>query len=180
VCCTTRVRPRCTSGKYEQARAHAEEALALARERGESQHEGWTLNVLGATVLAEGQEADALELLQQAVAVCRAGRIGGDWAERWRTPHTRSAGWAGGRGPPAVAEALRLGLEIRSQLPLWAALPAVALLEVDRGEVERATELYALAWGVPAVANSHWCEEVAGRELAAAVAGWRPRRARRP
>jgi hypothetical protein len=53
-------------------------------------------------------------------------------------------------------------------------LPAVALLLADRGEVERATELYALAWTVPHVAHSRWYEDVAGRELAALAAGLPP------
>jgi hypothetical protein len=43
-----------------------------------------------------------------------------------------------------LAEALRLGLEAHSLLPLWAALPAVALLVADRAETERAAELYVL------------------------------------
>jgi hypothetical protein len=45
------------------------------------------------------------------------------------------------------------------------ALPAAALVVADRGEVERAVEVYALAWRYPFVANSSWFEAVAGREL---------------
>ncbi|HUT19668.1 MAG TPA: hypothetical protein VM366_10940, partial [Anaerolineae bacterium] len=73
-----------------------------------------------------------------------------------------------------LAQALQLGIQIRSLRPLWAALPAVALLLADRGEAERAVELYALAWSVPRVACSRWYEDVAGRELAAAAAGLPP------
>jgi hypothetical protein len=47
------------------------------------------------------------------------------------------------------------------------ALPQAALLLADRGQTERAVELYALAARHPFVANSRWFEDVAGREIAA-------------
>ena len=54
-------------------------------------------------------------------------------------------------------------------LPLVFALPAVALLLVNRGEVDRAVELYALASRYPIVANSRWFEDVAGKHIATAA-----------
>lgn len=69
-----------------------------------------------------------------------------------------------------VDQALRLGVECEAVDPLLLALPAMALLLADRGEAERAVELYALACRYPAVSNSRWYEEVAGRELAAVAA----------
>ncbi|UCC63660.1 MAG: hypothetical protein JSV36_00950, partial [Anaerolineae bacterium] len=53
---------------------------------------------------------------------------------------------------------------------LMLALPAVALLLADRGEVGRAVELYALASRYPFVANSRWFEDVAGKHIAVAAA----------
>jgi hypothetical protein len=41
----------------------------------------------------------------------------------------------------------------------------------DRGEVERAVELYALACRYPIAANSQWGQDVYGEEIAAAAAG---------
>jgi tetratricopeptide (TPR) repeat protein len=46
------------------------------------------------------------------------------------------------------------------------ALPALALLEADRGNSERAIELHTLAWQYPYIANSKWFEDIAGREIA--------------
>jgi hypothetical protein len=46
----------------------------------------------------------------------------------------------------------------------------MALLLADRGETERAVELYALASRYPFVANSAWFEDVAGRHIAAVAA----------
>jgi len=149
--------------------------VALARERGESWHEGCALGVLGSTALAEGRAAAAMELFEQADVASRAGgdRLG--LAEA-----LAGAGYAARRlgqktqARQSLAQALQLGIKIRSLRPLWAALPAVALLRADRGEVERAAELYALAWTVPHVACSRWYEDVAGRELAAVAASLPP------
>ena len=49
-----------------------------------------------------------------------------------------------------------------------------ALLLADRGEAARAVELYALASRHPAVANSRWFEDVAGKQIAALAAGLPP------
>jgi DNA-binding SARP family transcriptional activator/tetratricopeptide (TPR) repeat protein len=45
------------------------------------------------------------------------------------------------------------------------ALPALALLEADQGNIERAIELCALARNYPYVANSRWFEDIAGRHI---------------
>jgi predicted ATPase/tetratricopeptide (TPR) repeat protein/DNA-binding XRE family transcriptional regulator len=50
------------------------------------------------------------------------------------------------------------------------ALPALALLVADQGDIERAVELYALACRHPYVANSKWFEDIAGREIACLTA----------
>jgi hypothetical protein len=50
------------------------------------------------------------------------------------------------------------------------ALPAIALLLADRGQAERAVELYALASRYPFVSNAQWFEDVAGAHIAAVAA----------
>ena len=60
-------------------------------------------------------------------------------------------------------------------LPLAYTLPAAALLLIDRGEVERAVELYALASRFPLVANSRWFEDVAGKHIATAAENLPPK-----
>jgi hypothetical protein len=50
-----------------------------------------------------------------------------------------------------------------------ALLAYLALLFIDRGELERAAELYALASRYPSVANAQWFEDVAGQHIAAAA-----------
>jgi tetratricopeptide (TPR) repeat protein len=165
-------------GRYAQARDTAHEAVALNRESGSRLPEGQAMAVLGAVALAEGRDVDAGDLLRQAIDIYQADRN-----RAWLGEARAYAGYVArrlGQGQEtqqSLAEALRLGLEVDSLLPLWAALPAVALLLADRGEVERAVELYALAWRYPAVAHSRWYEDVAGRQLAAAAASLPPQAA---
>jgi hypothetical protein len=64
---------------------------------------------------------------------------------------------------------LRIGIEWGTGLGLSGVLPAIALFLVDRGEGERAIELYALASRHPSVGNSRWFENIAGRHIAAAT-----------
>ena len=73
-----------------------------------------------------------------------------------------------------LSEALKSATKVRTFIALQYALPAAALLLADRGETERAVEVYALAARHPFVANSHWFEAVAGRQMADAAAGLPP------
>jgi hypothetical protein len=67
-------------------------------------------------------------------------------------------------------ETLATAAEIRAFFPLMLALPGIALLLADRGEVERAVGLYALASRYPLVANSRWFEDIAGKHVNAVSA----------
>jgi DNA-binding SARP family transcriptional activator/predicted ATPase len=69
-----------------------------------------------------------------------------------------------------LAEILELGVVIGGVYPIMYALVAAALMLVDRGEVERGLEIYALAERYPFVAKSRWFEDIAGRELSAVAA----------
>ena len=59
-----------------------------------------------------------------------------------------------------LSQALQISAETGAFLPPLFAIPATALLLADRGEKERAVELYALALRYPFVANSRWHELV--------------------
>ena len=63
---------------------------------------------------------------------------------------------------------MEAGARLGDLRPRTRALPLLALLLADRGEVARAVELYALASRHPVVANSRWFEDVVGRQIAAA------------
>jgi hypothetical protein len=69
-----------------------------------------------------------------------------------------------------LCEALQASVDIGDVLTPMQALPAVALLLVDLGQVERAIEIYALASRYGYVANSRLWEDIAGRQIAAVAA----------
>jgi DNA-binding SARP family transcriptional activator/predicted ATPase len=68
-----------------------------------------------------------------------------------------------------LVDILKLGFDTGGLYPILYALVAEALLLVDRGEVEKALEIYALAERYPFVEKSLWFEDIAGRELNAAA-----------
>jgi hypothetical protein len=69
-----------------------------------------------------------------------------------------------------LSHALEIAQESEAVLPLLWALPAMALLLADEGQIERAVELYALASRYPFVAHSRWFEDVVGNTLAEVAA----------
>jgi predicted ATPase len=157
-------------GRYEEARVHTQQALALAQDS-DPIAIGLALLVLGLVALAEGNPAEARQYLQEGTAVMR---------ERREQPSVGTllaalAGAARGLGRLAQArellcEAFQLYREIRNGLTPLIALPVAALLVADGGEAERAVELYALASRYPHVANSRLWEDIAGQHIAALAA----------
>jgi predicted ATPase len=160
-------------GQYEQARVQGQVGLALARQAGWRQEAALCLQVLGEAALAEGAYAEAQGFLQESIAILRETR------QLELSDALAVLGYAA-RGldqvPQAeghLSEALRTASEIVI-FPIITALPAIALLLVDRGEVERAVELYALASRYRRVANSRWFEDIAGNHIAAVAASLPP------
>lgn len=119
----------------------------------------------GAQALADEDWTTAGEHLQRSLAIRKPSL---DW--HFTYPHaclalaTRGAG----DGPEALHY---LGAELKTTMasrafpPLVLSLLAAALLLSDRGEAERAAEIYHLVWREPFAQNSVWLREVAGREL---------------
>jgi predicted ATPase len=162
-------------GQYKQARLQGQMGLTLARQAGWRQEEGLSLELLGEVALVEGAYAEAREHLQESAAILRETR------QLELSEVLAVLGYAA-RGldqvPQAeghLSEALRTASAIRTIFPLVTALPAIALLLADRGEVERSVELYALASRYPRVANSRWFEDIARNHIAAVAATLPPK-----
>ncbi len=66
-------------------------------------------------------------------------------------------------------DALRTAIKGEDFFPLAHVLPGIALLFADRGDAERAVELYALASTFGVVANSKWFADIAGDEITSAA-----------
>jgi predicted ATPase len=159
-------------GAYEKARVATEAALTRSQESGLRSQAANCAVELGRLALAEGAYGAAQEWLLQSIAIYHEAR-----GMRWRASEAPAAlaYVARGLGQSAQAwqhlgAALRTAAELHAYNAVLHSLPAVALLLMDGGEVERAVELYALASRHPFVANSRWFEDVAGKHITAAAA----------
>jgi predicted ATPase/DNA-binding SARP family transcriptional activator len=159
-------------GQYEQARELGRQEVERARQMRAWPFAGLALAGLAQASIAAGAYEEAARTLDESIATLRPagaraylGRALGSMAYAVRRLGQTEQAWE------CVGEALRLGLECQAVHPLLFALPAAALLLADRGQSERAVELYALASRYPVVANSCWFEDVAGRQLAGVAAG---------
>ena len=158
-------------GEYEGARALVQMALNHSRESGDPELARWSLYGLGLVAVAREAYDEAEQLFRESADKTRKaghqgllGRAlaGLGLAARGLGDVTRAQGH--------LFEALRTAAEIRQVWTVVDALPTVALILSDQGEVERAVELYALAARYPYVANSRWFEDVAGKRIAAVAA----------
>ena len=121
--------------------------------------------------LVEEAYAEAQGLCKESVTVLQ--EIGQRDEMCWAIAASGYAARGLGHIPQAgqfLYETLCTAAEIRTFIPLMLVLPGIALIVADRGEVERAVELYALASRYPFVANSRWFEDVAGKQIAAVAA----------
>jgi predicted ATPase len=158
-------------GQYREARSYAEEAVVRAGEADHLWSVAFSQFVNGLAVLAEGTCSDALSLFHQAAAAFDEVR------------HQENRGWV--LGPLALAalaagdtgtarerikEALEIGGELQTFMPVIYALPSAALLLAGLGAVERAVEVYACASRYEFVSNSHWFHDLAGEAIASAAA----------
>jgi tetratricopeptide (TPR) repeat protein len=162
-------------GLYEEARALARSGLKVGRETDTPQLVGLGLFELGCVALAEGSCEQAQRQLEESLAAFRV------YQGRAHTGQVRGALACAAcrlgqcvQARRHICEALRTGVEIGSTLPALHALPAMALLLADEGQVARGVALYTLASGYPFVANSCWYEDVVGKPIAAAAAATLP------
>jgi tetratricopeptide (TPR) repeat protein len=158
-------------GQYEAARSLASELLASSRRSGPIWGLMNSLSVLGRLAAARQTYDEArrffLERVDHHRNTGQRTKLGGAVADLGLA--ARGSGNLG-QARRHLCEALGLGLEIRHIWTLVDAFPPAALLLSDKGEAERAVELYVLASHYPYVANSRWFEDVAGNHIAAAAA----------
>jgi tetratricopeptide (TPR) repeat protein len=159
-------------GRYEEARDHARTSLELARAQGPPYCIGLNYLLLGCLNLAEGAPARAHQGLQDSLTAYQEFRGNRDDLSLVLADLALAA--HGLRDMHGARQYLRRALEIAGEseavLPLWWTLLPMALLLADKGENERAVELYALASRFPLVAKSRWFADVAGKTLAEVAA----------
>jgi tetratricopeptide (TPR) repeat protein len=158
-------------GRYQEARIQWQACLDLARELGLRVAAGRFLELLGAVALRMEAYPEAQRLMEEGASLVQA----------FGSPPTQNSlfihlAYLSRRlGEPSRSRrylhlALQWVVEARDADLLMFALPAVALLWADAGDVERAVELYALASRHPFVANSCWFQDVAEKPIVARAA----------
>jgi Tetratricopeptide repeat len=158
-------------GHYAEALADTEQVAAALPRFPYRWTRAFAQFIHGLAVLALGTSDEALALLQESAAGFEEIR------------HGKNRGWvAGPLGLAAhlagdedlarqeVRGALQTGVDMGVFMPLMYALPVAARLLADRGDVERAVEVYACAAHSGFVANSRWFQDLVGAPIEAAVA----------
>jgi predicted ATPase/DNA-binding SARP family transcriptional activator len=154
-------------GQYAQARIYATKSLeGVQKNKVHEELLGLVLNGLAEIDLAENRLTVALERLQKSIDATQVHKqvilTGMPLANLGYTSRALNQ-------RIKVSQYLWRCIEIASSIGSFKlaihAMPAIALLEADQGNVERAIELYALASKYPYVANSKWFENIAGDHI---------------
>jgi serine/threonine-protein kinase PknK len=165
-------------GHYQAACKHAHHCLHRIEDTGPIAHMGRALSTLGCVALAEGAYAQAHERLWDSFEIYRGlgqqGRMGMGWCLA-NLSHAARGLRSPDQARQHLGQALRAADEDERPRPRIWAIVAAAMHLADLAtsspqEGERAVELYALASRYPAVANSRWFEEIAGKQIAALAA----------
>ena len=158
-------------GDYAQARDLAQRGVMQADQAGHHWTLAFSLLMVGLAALAQGAAGDALTSFEEAAAVFDEIR------------HRENRGWV--LGPLALAalqagdsdlarrslvEALTIGIEQGTIMPLLYGLPVAALFLAAQDAVERAVEAYACVSRHEFVASSRLFADLIGKPLAASAA----------
>jgi tetratricopeptide (TPR) repeat protein len=157
-------------GDYEAAEMFGRRAVAMQQEDAV-----WNFTFmkwyLGLTLLAPKKYTEAKEYFQEVVSIYRKIRFKPGLASALATLSRAEIGLG---NTDKAWEPAREGLALLVEYPvfLWFiyAISTIALLFIEKGEILKAVELYALVSKQPFVANSIWFADVYGRHLDAASA----------
>ncbi|HFQ92651.1 MAG TPA: tetratricopeptide repeat protein, partial [Anaerolineae bacterium] len=162
-------------GRYEEARQLTRRTLPGYRQSNDFFYIAFSLLNLGRMALATGDVSGALAYFQESNGLLQGM---GERSLRPDAPFCLGYAYRARQDLPRAIQAMREGLDIaietRPLNPMRFELPLMALLSIDKGEVERAVELYAAARQSPYIAHSRWFEDVAGREIEAAASALPP------
>jgi tetratricopeptide (TPR) repeat protein len=161
-------------GEYGRAQGYGQEARQLAQE---GEHQGVLANalwVLGSLALARGGYEESRLAFDESI------RLYAKLDQRNEQGTALATAAYGERASGNHQRAVHLLVQAllvpvpEAYYPRITALPVLALLLADRGDVQRAVEIYSLAIRSPYLANSQWFHHVAGRELEALMASLPP------
>ncbi len=164
-------------GQYAEALADARQTAAFAAQVGHRWTRAFAQFIHGMAALAlppanrdGAATGEALALLQESAAGFEEIRHRENWG--WVAgPLGLAAHLAGDEdlARQMVREALHTGVGMGVFMPLMYGLPVAARLLADRGDIERAAEVYACAARSGFVANSRWFQDLVGAHIEAAA-----------
>jgi predicted ATPase len=132
---------------------------------------GYALSVQGAASLALGRYAEAEGLFQESITAFQETFTVTEGVRPYASLGVLySILGQPDRGRGYLLRALEMGVEINSKIVHIFALPEVAFLLAEGGDLERATEIYALASRYPWISKSQWFQDVIGGPLATLTA----------
>jgi len=158
-------------GQYTEALAYAQISLELGKKKSEQLSIGLALYNLGDIALVENRLVEAQEQLQKSSASMLANKQN----NLYGLPiadlvYASLALNQPDRATQYLCQCLECAIKTRSFMPAIQALPAIALLALDQGNINWAVEVYALACTYPFISNSEWFEDMAGKPLSVAAA----------
>ncbi len=157
-------------GQYDEAAKCGRRALELVRDYGDSEYKAISMTLLSAIDLAKEFYDAAIQKLEKA-APCSFGVLNTIFGDDGLLVGLAIALLRTGHSDEALGQlrkALHSAITDHRQVNLMYILAGTALFLAKMGEVDQAVELYALASRYPYVGNSHWFEDVVGREITAA------------
>ena len=161
-------------GHTTEAMALASENLEAARQHGRLIQVSWALVLRGSIALAAGDLTAAERYLSQSSALVGERKPMYHAAPGVILCYVVRAQGDVDQARDFLSNVLHSTIEIRSIPAIIYCLPAAALIAADSGHNERAIELYSLANQYGHIANSHWFDEIACRELDGVVASLPP------
>jgi len=158
-------------GLYEEARALYAVSLEHYREMDDRRGIGLCLFCLSQALIGQESYDEAQQFLRESIPILREVQQPDLLAEALTgLGHAERGLGRPARARQCLAEGLRIAYEIGRFLLCLDSVQLMTLLLVDRGEVERAVELYALVARHPWAPNSRWFEDVVGKHIIAAAA----------
>jgi predicted ATPase/tetratricopeptide (TPR) repeat protein/DNA-binding XRE family transcriptional regulator len=158
-------------GQYAEALAYAQSSLELGQKKSDPLSIGLAHYNLGDIALVENRLLEAQEQLHKSSASMLANKqnilYGLPMAD---LVYASLALNQPDRAAQYLCQCLECAIKTRSFMPAIQALPAIALLASDQGNIEWAVEVYALARTYPFIVNSQWFEDMAGKPLSVAAA----------
>jgi len=158
-------------GQYTEALAYAQSSLELGKQKSDPLSLGLAQYNLGDIALVENRLVEAQEQLHKSSA----GMLANKQNILYGLPmadlvYASLALNQPARAAQCLCQCLEGAIKTRSFMPAIQALPAIALLAIDQGNIEWGVDVYALACTYPFISNSKWFEDMAGKPISVAAA----------